>query len=61
VQVFHDEEHGLMFGKFEEDCDDGFQRLLALTLGRQIEQRIAVFRQGERKERRQQRDGCLQG
>jgi hypothetical protein len=32
VQVFHDEEHGLMFGKFQEDRDNSFERLLALTL-----------------------------
>ena len=33
MQVFHDKEHRLMFGKFQEDGDDGFERLLALTLG----------------------------
>ena len=32
VLVFHDEEYRLMFGKFEEDGDDGFQGLLPLTL-----------------------------
>ena len=32
VQVFQDKEHRLLFGKFQEDRDNGFQRLLALTL-----------------------------
>ena len=48
-----------MFGKFQEDRDDGFERLLALTLWRQIERRIAVFRQRKRKERRKQWYGFL--
>jgi hypothetical protein len=37
VQVFHDEQQRLMFSQFEEDGNDGFQRLLALTLRRRIE------------------------
>ena len=32
VQVFHDEQHRLTFSKFQEDGDNGFQCLLALTL-----------------------------
>ena len=32
VQVFQNEQHRLTFGKFQEDGDDGFQRLLSLTL-----------------------------
>jgi len=38
-----------MFSKFQEDGDDGFERLLPLTLRGQIEHRIAVFREGKRK------------
>ena len=34
-----------MFSKFQEDGDDGFQRLLALTLGREVERRIATLRE----------------
>src|SRR4029434_1774830 len=54
MQVFHDEEHRLMFGKFEEDGEDGFQGLVALTLRREVEWRIAVFREWKRKQRREQ-------
>ena len=32
VQVFQDKEHWLMFGKFQEDGDESFQRFLPLTL-----------------------------
>jgi hypothetical protein len=32
MQVFQDKEHGLLCGQFQENGDDGFQRLLALTL-----------------------------
>jgi hypothetical protein len=33
MQVFQDKEHWLMFGKFQEDGDEDFQRFLPLTLG----------------------------
>ena len=39
-----------MFSQFQEDGDDGFQGLLSLTLWDKLS-RIAVFRNGERKER----------
>ena len=32
VQVFHDKEHRLMFGKFEENGDNSFQGLLSHAL-----------------------------
>ena len=32
VQVFQDKEDRLMFSKFQEDRDDGFQCFLALSL-----------------------------
>jgi hypothetical protein len=32
VQVFQDKEDRFMFSKFQEDGDDGFQRLLPLSL-----------------------------
>src|SRR5215475_2632673 len=61
MQVFHDEEYRLMCGKFEEDSDDGFEGLLALTLWGQIERRIAVFRQSKGQKRCQQGYGFLDG
>jgi len=33
VQVFDDQEDRLSFGKFQEDRDNSFECLLALTLG----------------------------
>jgi len=33
VQVFQDKEYRLMFSQFQEDGDDGFEGLLALSLG----------------------------
>src|SRR5712691_7320067 len=60
VQVFQDKEYRLTFSKFQEDGDDGFERFLSLTLwGQQIEPRIAVFRDGKRKERCEQRNRFL--
>jgi hypothetical protein len=49
MQVFHNEEHRLTLGQFQEDRDNSFQRFLALTLWRHIEQRVAVLREGKRK------------
>src|SRR5215831_15439 len=61
MQVFQNKEYRLMFSEFQEDDDDGFQGHLALTLGRDVERSIAVFRKGKRKYRRKQRDGFSQG
>ena len=49
VQVFQDKEHRLMFGKFQEDGDDGFKCFLSLTLWGEIERRIAIFRKRQGK------------
>ena len=32
VSIFHDEEHRLMFSKFQQDRDESFQGLLPLPL-----------------------------
>ena len=38
-----------MFGKFEEDGDDGFEGLLALPLGGERQRRIALLGKGSDK------------
>ena len=45
VQIFQDEERRLLFGKFQENGNDGFKRFLALTLWGEVERRIMTFRQ----------------
>jgi hypothetical protein len=55
MSIFQDEQYRVTLSVFQEDGDKSCQGLLALTLWGQIEQRIAIFRQSERQERRQQR------
>ena len=47
VEVFQNKEDRLTFGKFQEDRDDAFKRLLPLSLGRKMQWWIGVFRYGE--------------
>src|SRR5215471_14416539 len=48
VQVFQDEQYRLLFGKFEEDGDDGFECFLSLALWRDVEQGIPSFWEQQR-------------
>src|SRR5215813_12343979 len=61
VQVFQNKEHRLMFSKFQEDGDDGFERLLTLTLWREVERRIAMFRDGQGEQRCKKLNRLCQG
>ena len=49
-----------MFGKFQEDCDNSFQGLLALTLWREVERRIVILRHRHREQRRKEWNRLLQ-
>ena len=59
VQVFQDEEHRLMFSKFQEDRDDGFEGLLALTLWVRDRAEDSDLQEGKRQQRRKQRHRFL--
>ena len=61
VQVFDNEEHRLSFGQFQEDRDDSFQRLLALTLGRESERSDNGFQAGATTGKAQRADSFLEG
>src|SRR6266404_3973612 len=61
VQVFQDKEDRLTFSKFQEDGDDGFECLLALSLWGHMEQRITVFGKRKGKYWREQRHRVFAG
>jgi len=61
MQVFHDKEYRVMFGKFEEDSDNSFEGLLPLTLWGKVKGRIVMFRKRHREQRRKEWHRLLQG
>jgi hypothetical protein len=61
VQIFHNEEHGVLGGQPQDKSEQRFKGLLAPMLGCQGQRRIVVLRQGQRQQVSQERHRLLYG